>query len=54
LLSSSYYLSPFFLSLLLTITGKKREVMRCQIERNEGWRGGGDDWEEGGRGSEDD
>ena len=31
------------------ITGKKREVMRWRIERNEGWRGGEDDWEEGGR-----
>ena len=34
------------------ITGKRREVMRWRIERNEGWRGGEDDWEEGG--SEDD
>jgi hypothetical protein len=24
------------------ITGKRREVMRWQIERNEGWRGGED------------
>ena len=31
------------------ITGKRREVMRWRIERNEGWRGGEDDWEEGGR-----
>jgi hypothetical protein len=30
------------------ITGKRREVMRWRIERNEGWRGGEDDWEEGG------
>ena len=28
------------------ITGKRREVMRWRIERNEGWRGGEDDWEE--------
>jgi hypothetical protein len=27
------------------ITGKRREVMRWWVERNEGWRGG----EEGGR-----
>ena len=27
------------------ITGKRREIMRWRIERNEGWRGG----EEGGR-----
>jgi hypothetical protein len=25
------------------ITGKKKEVMRWRIERNEGWRGGEDD-----------
>ena len=31
------------------ITGKRREVMRWRIERNEGWRGGEDDWEEGRR-----
>ena len=31
------------------ITGKRREVMRWRIERNEGWTGGEDDWEEGGR-----
>jgi hypothetical protein len=31
------------------ITVKRREVMRWRIERNEGWRGGEDDWEEGGR-----
>ena len=31
------------------ITGKRREVMRWRIERNEGWRGGEDDCEEGGR-----
>ena len=31
------------------ITGKRREVMRWRIERNEGWRGGEDDWEEGER-----
>jgi hypothetical protein len=31
------------------ITGKRREVMRWWIERNEGWRGGDDDWEEGRR-----
>jgi hypothetical protein len=29
------------------ITGKRREVIRWRIERNEGWRGGEDDWEEG-------
>jgi hypothetical protein len=28
---------------------KRREVMRWRIERNEGRRGGEDDWEEGGR-----
>jgi hypothetical protein len=42
-LSSS--LSPFF-SILTpydNITGKRREVMRWQIERNEGWRGGEED-----------
>ena len=31
------------------ITGKRREVMRWRVERNEGWTGGEDDWEEGGR-----
>ena len=31
------------------ITGKRREVMRWRIERIEGWKGGEDDWEEGGR-----
>ena len=31
------------------ITGKRREVMRWRNERNEEWRGGEDDWEEGGR-----
>ena len=31
------------------ITGKRREVMRWRIERNEGWRGGEEDWKEGGR-----
>jgi hypothetical protein len=30
------------------ITGKRREVMRWRIERNEGWGGGDDDWEEEG------
>jgi hypothetical protein len=25
------------------ITGKRREVMRWRIERNEGWRGGEED-----------
>jgi hypothetical protein len=25
------------------ITGKRREVMRWRIEKNEGWRGGEDD-----------
>ena len=25
------------------ITGKRKEVMRWQIERNEGWRGGEED-----------
>ena len=31
------------------ITGKRREVMRWRIERNEGWRGDEEDSEEGGR-----
>jgi hypothetical protein len=31
------------------ITGKRREVMRWRIESNEGWTGGEDEWEEGGR-----
>ena len=31
------------------ITGKRKEVMRWRIERNEGWRGGEEDCEEGGR-----
>jgi hypothetical protein len=33
----------------MIILQEREEVMRWRIERNEGWRGGEDDWEEGRR-----
>ena len=33
----------------MIILQEREEVMRWWIEINEGWRGGEDDWEEGGR-----